>query len=137
MVISFSSKCALLSIPRCRFVFGSHVFSTSHPHNLIFSYITDFTLVPSSHQTNLSLYTITALLILDSDGNRVLAKYYNPPHQTTPGTGLPAELGVGPGGPGMGGLTTLKEQKAFEKGVWEKVRRGGGASSTLLIFQSS
>jgi len=26
----------------------------------------------------------------------------------------------------MGGLSTLKEQKAFEKSVWEKVRRGGG-----------
>jgi hypothetical protein len=77
-------------------------------------------------QANLSLYSITALLILDSDGNRVLAKYYAPPHQTTPGTGLVADLGAGPGGPGMGGLSTLKEQKAFEKSVWEKVRRGGG-----------
>jgi hypothetical protein len=26
----------------------------------------------------------------------------------------------------MGGLTTVKEQKAFEKGLWEKIRRGGG-----------
>lgn len=26
----------------------------------------------------------------------------------------------------MGGLAGLKEQKGFEKGVWEKVRRGGG-----------
>ncbi|WWD16236.1 hypothetical protein CI109_100662 [Kwoniella shandongensis] len=76
--------------------------------------------------SNLSLYTVTALLILDSDGQRVLAKYYNPPHQTAPGTGIAAELGVGPGGPGMGGLTTLKEQKAFEKSVFEKIRRGGG-----------
>jgi len=77
-------------------------------------------------QSNLSLYTVTALLILDSDGNRVLAKYYAPPHQTAPGTGLVADLGAGPGGPGMGGLSNLKEQKTFEKSVWEKVRRGGG-----------
>ncbi|KAK8869503.1 hypothetical protein IAR55_000068 [Kwoniella newhampshirensis] len=76
--------------------------------------------------SNLSLYTVTALLILDAEGQRVLAKYYNPPHQTAPGTGIPADLGVGPGGPGMGGLTTLKEQKAFEKSVFEKIRRGGG-----------
>ncbi|WVF71855.1 hypothetical protein IAT40_006665 [Kwoniella sp. CBS 6097] len=76
--------------------------------------------------SNLSLYTVTALLILDAEGQRVLAKYYNPPHQTAPGTGIPAELGVGAGGPGMGGLTTLKEQKAFEKSVFEKIRRGGG-----------
>ncbi|OCF32036.1 coatomer zeta subunit [Kwoniella heveanensis BCC8398] len=76
--------------------------------------------------SNLSLYTVTALLILDAEGQRVLAKYYDPPHQTAPGTGIPAELGVGAGGPGMGGLTTLKEQKAFEKSVFEKIRRGGG-----------
>ncbi|WWC69126.1 uncharacterized protein I206_103062 [Kwoniella pini CBS 10737] len=76
--------------------------------------------------SNLSLYTVTALLILDADGQRVLAKYYNPPHQNTPGSGIASDLGVGPGGPGMGGLTSLKEQKAFEKSVFEKIRRGGG-----------
>lgn len=82
--------------------------------------------------SNLSLYTISALLILDTDGQRVLAKYYAPPHHeasgAAPGTGVAADLGVGPGGPGMPGLTTLKEQKAFEKGLMEKIRRGGGES---------
>lgn len=77
-------------------------------------------------QANLSLYTVTALLILDTDGQRVLAKYYAPPHQETPGTGLVADLNVGAGGPGMLGLGGLKEQKTFEKGVMEKIRRGGG-----------
>jgi hypothetical protein len=81
-------------------------------------------------QTNLSLYTISALLILDSDGARVLAKYYAPPHQSAVGQGLVADFGVGPGGPGMG-LSTLKEQKAFEKSIWEKVKRGGGRSLFL------
>ena len=38
-----------------------------------------------------------------------------------------ADLGVGAGGPGMG-LGGLKEQKAFEKSIWEKVKRGGGES---------
>ncbi|KAL1411003.1 Golgi-to-ER vesicle coat component [Vanrija albida] len=75
---------------------------------------------------NLSLYTVTALLILDADGNRVLAKYYAPPHAEGAGAGLAAELGVGAGGPGQPGLQTLKEQRAFEKGVWEKTRRGAG-----------
>lgn len=79
---------------------------------------------------------MTALLILDSDGQRVLAKYYAPPHQQAVGTGLVSDLGVGPGGPGMG-LSTLKEQKAFEKGIWEKVKRGGGKSlsRTLISLQ--
>ncbi|KAK6903270.1 coatomer zeta subunit [Kwoniella mangroviensis CBS 10435] len=76
--------------------------------------------------SNLSLYTVTALLILDTEGQRVLAKYYNPPHQSTPSTGIVNDLGVGQGGPGMGGLISLKEQKAFEKSVFEKIRRGGG-----------
>ncbi|RSH93785.1 Golgi-to-ER vesicle coat component [Saitozyma podzolica] len=76
--------------------------------------------------SNLSLYTVTSLLILDVDGQRVLAKYYNPPHQAGSNTGVPADLGVGAGGPGMGGLATLKEQRAFEKSVVDKIRRGGG-----------
>lgn len=68
------------------------------------------------------MYAVTALLILDNEGNRVVAKYYSPPH------GAAAELGVGAGGPGMPGLLTLKEQKAFEKSVFEKTRRGAGES---------
>ena len=88
-------------------------------------------------QTNLSLYTITALLILDSDGNRVLAKYYVPPHQPNgTGSGLAAELGVGPGGTGMG-LGTLKEQRGFEKSVAEKIRRGGGESRLVASATSA
>ena len=86
--------------------------------------------------TNLSLYTVSALLILDTDGQRVLAKYYAPPHHdSTAGAGtggVAADLGVGAGGPGMPGLTTIKEQKAFEKGLMEKIRRGGGESSVCL-----
>ncbi|WVQ76538.1 hypothetical protein IAR50_006208 [Cryptococcus sp. DSM 104548] len=83
-------------------------------------------LISSSNMSNLSLYTVTALLILDSDGQRVLAKYYQPPHQQHQGQGVVADLGVGQGGPGMGGLQGVKEQKVFERGIWEKIRRGGG-----------
>ena len=70
-------------------------------------------------QANLSLYTVTALLILDSEGQRVLAKYYNPPHPA-PGQHT-GGIGTGEGS----GLSTLKEQKAFEKSVHEKTKRGG------------
>lgn len=77
-------------------------------------------------QTNLTLYTITALLILDSEGQRVLAKYYHPPHQAQaqPGGGQPALPAQA--APGAQGLTALKEQRAFEKSVFEKTKRGGG-----------
>ena len=86
---------------------------------------------------------MTALLLLDTEGQRVLAKYYAPPHQAHTGGGVPSELGAGAGGPGMG-LSTLKEQRTFEKAVFEKIRRGGGEcdpagrpSGTRLIVSSS
>ena len=50
---------------------------------------------------NLSLYTVTGFLIIDTDGHRVLAKYYHPKGH--------------PNGESKK-LTTLKEQRAFEKG---------------------
>lgn len=64
---------------------------------------------------NLSLYTVTAFLIIDTDGHRVLAKYYHPKGH--------------PNGESKK-LTTLKEQRAFEKGLFQKTKKAGGASST-------
>ncbi|CAE6347433.1 unnamed protein product [Rhizoctonia solani] len=54
---------------------------------------------------NLTLYSITAFIILDTDGNRVLGKYYKPRHAPL--------LGSDTGGKNF---STLKEQRAFEKG---------------------
>ena len=62
---------------------------------------------------NLSLYTVTAFLIIDTDGHRVLAKYYHPKGH--------------PNGESKK-LTTLKEQRAFEKGLFQKTKKAGGAS---------
>ncbi|EEB10291.1 Coatomer subunit zeta-1, putative [Pediculus humanus corporis] len=47
-----------------------------------------------------TLYTVRGMLILDNDGNRILAKYYNPNLFPTP-----------------------KEQKAFEKNLFTKTHR--------------
>ena len=72
-------------------------------------------------QPNLTLYTTTAFLILDSDGQRVLAKYYRP-------KGSPYG--------DLKGLTTLKEQKTFEKGLWDKTKKAGSTcQSYLLVFR--
>ncbi|KAF7968588.1 hypothetical protein HWV62_24636 [Athelia sp. TMB] len=60
---------------------------------------------------NLSLYSVNAFLILDSEGHRVLAKYYRPKSH--------------PQGE-QKGLLTLKEQRAFEKGLWQKTKKAGG-----------
>ncbi|KAI0076522.1 coatomer protein [Panus rudis PR-1116 ss-1] len=59
---------------------------------------------------NLSLYTISAFIITDTDGHRVLAKYYQPPGNTNSSKRL----------------TTLKEQRAFEKGLFQKTKKSGG-----------
>jgi hypothetical protein len=67
---------------------------------------------------NLTLYSISAFVILDTDGHRVLAKYYRPKHH--------------PAG-GMEGFATLKEQRAFEKGLWEKTKKPGG---DIVIYDS-
>lgn len=66
---------------------------------------------------NLSLYTVSAFLILDAEGHRVLAKYYRPKSH-------PNAADVSKG------LSTLKEQRAFEKGLWAKTKKPGGALSS-------
>ncbi|THH05465.1 hypothetical protein EW145_g4774 [Phellinidium pouzarii] len=68
---------------------------------------------------NLTLYTTTTFLILDSDGQRVLAKYYRP-------KGLPYGDSKG--------LTTVKEQKSLEKGLWEKTKKPGGGLGDIILY---
>ena len=60
---------------------------------------------------NLTLYAITAFIILDTDGNRVLSKYYR--QENNPSSSK--------------GLANTKEQRAFEKGLWQKTKKSGGA----------
>ncbi|TFY73726.1 hypothetical protein EWM64_g10284 [Hericium alpestre] len=66
---------------------------------------------------NLSLYSVNAFVILDNDGHRVLAKYYRPKGQTYLG-----------GQEFNNGLHTLKEQRTFEKGLFQKTKKPGGES---------
>ncbi|KIJ51230.1 hypothetical protein M422DRAFT_223698 [Sphaerobolus stellatus SS14] len=76
--------------------------------------------------SNLTLYSISAFLILDSDGSRVLAKYYKPknqPHLEHKAFG------------------SLKDQRAFEKGLWEKTKKSGGDiiiyDNQLVVYKHS
>jgi hypothetical protein len=69
---------------------------------------------------NLSLYAVNAFIVLDSDGHRVLAKYYSPKARTQLGEPDPNK-----------GLTNLKEQRAFEKGLFAKTKKPGGALRVL------
>ena len=61
-----------------------------------------------SSAVNVSLETTKAVVLLDSDGKRILAKYYSPEFHGA------------------------KEQKAFEKSVFEKTKRSAAGEVLLL-----
>ncbi|KAL9034765.1 MAG: hypothetical protein Q9214_006895 [Letrouitia sp. 1 TL-2023] len=64
--------------------------------------------------TNMSLFSVNAILILSTDDrSRILAKYYSAPHVPITGSSSANHAGINP-------YPTLKEQKAFEKGLLEK-----------------
>jgi hypothetical protein len=81
------------------------------------------------------------VILLDSDGHRLLAKYFDPPHIGNPSAnnnesnkknssshGL-THLGFS----GFGSqLRTLKDQRAFEHTIWDKTRKSTG----MLHFYS-
>lgn len=64
---------------------------------------------------NLTLFSVNAILILATDDStRILAKYYTAPHAPV---GTPAGSTTHPG---SNPYPSVKEQKAFEKGLLEK-----------------
>jgi hypothetical protein len=75
---------------------------------------------------NLSLYSVQAFVVLDTEGTRVLAKYYRSKSHPL---GESKEL------------LTLKDQKAFEKGLWQKTKKAGGDiilyDSHLVVYKHS
>ncbi|KAH9817186.1 Longin-like domain-containing protein [Melampsora americana] len=88
--------------------------------------------------SNLSIYTTTAVVLIDSDGNRLLAKYYDPPHLRQQSVTEPNKK-PNPGMVQLGfngfssQLRTLKDQRTFEKTMWEKTRKSTG---DILIIQN-
>ncbi|SHO79309.1 Similar to S.cerevisiae protein RET3 (Zeta subunit of the coatomer complex (COPI)) [Malassezia sympodialis ATCC 42132] len=92
---------------------------------------------------NLTLYSTRAVLLLDSEGHRILAKYYEPPGVRADGVAAPA----GAGAAGLAPLyaknpyQTQKQQEALEHGVWDKARRASGDlfqyDNQLVLFKAS
>lgn len=75
---------------------------------------------------NMSLFSVNAILMLATDdGSRILAKYYSPPH-------IPHHA-HGAGFPGANPYTSLKDQKAFEKGLLEKTAK---QSSDVILYDN-
>ncbi|CAM0139977.1 Golgi-to-ER vesicle coat component [Umbelopsis sp. WA50703] len=66
---------------------------------------------------NLSLYAIKAVVLLDAEGNRVLSKYYGKDYANT------------------------KDQKAFEKGLFDKTKRAQGEvimyDNQIVLYRSN
>lgn len=90
--------------------------------------------------TNLTLYSVTALLLLDSAGNRIIAKYYSPPaaaqhaaSSSSSSSGGAAPPPLPPNTPrqliASNPFSTLKDQRSFEKTVLEKVSKRGTAAA--------
>lgn len=70
----------------------------------------------------MSLFSVNAILILSTDDrSRILAKYYSAPHAPPGSTNQP---GVNP-------YPTVKEQKAFEKGLLEKTNK---QTSDVILY---
>ncbi|KAH0828976.1 hypothetical protein J3R83DRAFT_2408 [Lanmaoa asiatica] len=71
---------------------------------------------------NLSLYSVNAFIILDSEGHRVLAKYYRPKGHHNDSL-------------------NPKDQRTFEKGLWQKTKKPGGDvilfDGHLAVFRHS
>ena len=73
--------------------------------------------------TNLTLFSVNAILLLSTDDRaRILTKYYSAPHQATPAV---------PNAPGTNPYSTVKEQKAFEKGLLDKTNK---QSSDVILY---
>lgn len=82
------------------------------------------------------------MLLLDADGNRILAKYYQPPQETISETPPAAPTTAGLGALGARNpYQTLKEQHALERAVWDKARRASGDvfqyDNNLVLFKST
>ncbi|POW07453.1 hypothetical protein PSTT_08235, partial [Puccinia striiformis] len=76
--------------------------------------------------SNLSLYTTTAVILLDSDGHRLIAKYFDPPHIGNPSSNNNEPNKKNPSSHGL-------NQRAFEHTIWDKTRKSTG---DILLIQN-
>ncbi|KAF2213757.1 hypothetical protein CERZMDRAFT_67185 [Cercospora zeae-maydis SCOH1-5] len=75
---------------------------------------------------NMSLFSVNAILVLSTDdSSRILSKYYSPPH-------IPSNA-QGNNYPGAQPYQTLKDQKAFEKGLLEKTAK---QTSDVILYDN-
>ena len=77
---------------------------------------------------SLSLFSVNAILIMATeDSSRIFAKYFSPPH---PPAGTPANS---TDYPGANPYPSVKDQKAFEKGLLEKTVK---QTSDIILYDN-
>jgi coatomer subunit zeta len=74
---------------------------------------------------------VIAILVLDSEGERVLAKYYQPPHVSS--TLQPPLQSQYITTPQPNPYPTVKDQRTFEKGLFEKTKKD---SSDVILYDN-
>lgn len=75
---------------------------------------------------NMSLFSVNAILLISTDdSSRILAKYYSQPH-------IPHGA-QGNNYPGANPYPTVKDQKAFEKGLLEKTVK---QTSDVILYDN-
>ena len=75
---------------------------------------------------NMSLFSVNAILLVSTDdSSRILTKYYSPPH-------IPHGA-QGQNYPGANPYPTVKDQKAFEKGLLEKTAK---QTSDVILYDN-
>lgn len=75
---------------------------------------------------NMSLFSVNAILLLSTDdGSRILTRYYSPPH-------IP-QGAQGNNHPGANPYVSVKDQKAFEKGLIEKTAK---QTSDVILYDN-
>lgn len=87
--------------------------------------------VTAKMPTNMTLFSVNAILILSTDDrSRILTKYYSPPH-SQPHASFPGAVAGGTtsstsSSVGSNPYGSVKEQKAFEKGLLDKTNKQSG-----------
>ncbi|KAI9844719.1 MAG: Golgi-to-ER vesicle coat component [Thelocarpon superellum] len=77
---------------------------------------------------NMSLFAVNAILILSAeDSSRILAKYYSAPHPPAGTSDKSTQY------PGANPYPTVKEQKAFEKGLFDKTAK---QTSDIILYDN-
>jgi hypothetical protein len=77
---------------------------------------------------DITLFSVNAILLLNTeDASRLLVRYYSAPHMTAAAAPSPS----GKAAPGTNPYPTLKDQKAFEKGLFSKT---GKQNTDVILY---